>query len=323
MKAIKENKYSIFLIIGVLLLVSILPLLVNLPFVLHVLISTLMYIGFALSYDIVTGQIGAVSLAHASFFGLGAYVTALIGKAIGAPFWLNIIIATILSIGLAIVMSLPAFRLSDLSFSFATLGLALTVQLVVKNWVKITRGPMCIHNVSNSSLWFNGILEISRTNLIAYFYLFLMVDIVIIILYRLISTGRLGRTLTAVRNDEVLASSVGINIQRYKRLTFFISAGIAGAIGSLWAPYISVVCPDYLSMDYTLNLLAIVFIGGSGSLLGVVGGSILLTVLPELLRVTPAFRLIIYGLFLLIFVTSIPNGVKGIISNVNKRLKIN
>jgi len=273
-----------------------------------------MYIGFALSYDLVAGHIGSVSLAHAAFFGSGAYVAALLGTYLGAPFWLNMVFSILFCVGLAVLISVPSFRLSDISFSFATLGLALTVQLVAKNWIKLTRGPMCIHNVPVPAFWFDGAFAISRTNLAGFFYLFLMVDIVIAAIYFLITKGRVGRTITAIRNDEVLAGSIGIDVIKYKRLIFFISAGMAGPIGSLWAQYISVVCPDYLSIDYTMNLLAIIFVGGSGSFLGVVLGATLLTILPELLRLTPAFRLILYGILLLVFVISLPNGIRGIIS---------
>ena len=302
-----------------LLVVSLLlPVFIRDNYALHVLILSAMYMAFSLSFDIAAGHVGTISLAHPVFFGLGAYVAAILGISLNSPFWLNMLVSTILALSLAVFMGMFAFRLADLSFAVATLGLALTAQLVALNWVDLTGGPMCTRGVPRPSLLLGQGNPIYLSSPTAYFYLFACFDILVGGLYIYTTTGRLGRTFTAIRNDEVLASTMGINIVRYKRLAFFIGAGIAGATGSLWAQYITVVCPDYLGIAYTNTLLIIVFVGGAGSFFGVVAGAFLLTVVPEILRIAPQIRLILYGMLLLVMVVALPNGIAGAISSLTR-----
>jgi branched-chain amino acid transport system permease protein len=302
---------------GLLLTVGLfVPVFIHDNYVLHILILSAMYVAFALSFDIAAGHVGAISLAHPVFFGLGAYTAAILGRSLNSPFWANMLISGILAITLSALMGLFAFRLADLSFAIATLGLALSAQLVSLNWVEVTGGPMCTRGVPRPSLLLGQDHAIYLTSQPAYFYLFLGLDIVVAVLYVLTTTGRLGRTLTAIRNDEVLASTVGIDVIRYKRVAFYLGAGIAGAVGSLWAQYITVVCPDYLGIAYTNTLLIIVFIGGAASFFGVTMGAIILTVVPEILRIAPEIRLILYGAILLIMVIAMPNGLAGAFSSL-------
>jgi branched-chain amino acid transport system permease protein len=310
--------------IGFILIVLLsLPFLIRIPYLLHVLVLSAMYVAYALSYDIAVGHVGTVSLAHPAFFGLGAYVAGILGTKYAVPFWGNMIIAVVLALILAVLMSVPAFRLADISFAIATLGLALFTQLVAHNWVELTRGPMCINDVPRPSINLTGTEPSFVLSLGGYYYLFLVVDLIVIALYSALTTGRLGRTFTAIRNDEILASTMGVHVLRYKRAAFMVGACMAGAIGSLWAQYTTVVCPDYLGISYTLNLLIIVFVGGAGNLWGVTGGAILLTILPEVLRMAPSIRMILFGIVLLLIVVAMPQGLSGVFSSLTKRLSRN
>ena len=308
--------------LGLLLsIVVILPLLVRVLYWQGVLVLCLMYIVYALSFDICVGHVGMVSLAHPAFFGVGAYTSAILATKYGTSFLVNIFVGIIVALLLAIVMSIPAFKLADISFAIGTLGLSLTTQLVAMNWIEVTNGPMCINNVPRPSLNLGMLGKISITTNQAYYYMFLIFGLIIVGGYRLITSGRIGRTFTAVRNDVVLAEFAGINTLRYKQLAFWVGASIAGAIGSLWSHYITIACPETMAPTYTHTLMVITYIGGAGRFWGVITSAVLLTILPEVLRITPSLRLIIFGTLLLVFVIALPKGIAGIFDSILDRFR--
>jgi branched-chain amino acid transport system permease protein len=126
-----------------------------------------------------------------------------------------------------------------------------------------------------------------------------------------------------VRDDEALAATAGINPLHYRMLAFVIGAALAGGIGALYAHYITVLCPEELTVALTINLLVILFIGGVGRLRGVVAGAVLFTWLPEILRVAPTWRLVIYGLLLLAIVIKWPEGLDAALRRIARRPREN
>lgn len=315
-RILKNN--TIWLSLAGLIIAVVLPLLFSSGFAQSVMVLTAMFIVFALSYDLSIGHVGTVHLAPPAFFGLGAYVTALLGPKLGLDFAGSFLISALAMAVLAFLIGIPSFRLSDVTFAIATLAFALISQLVVLNAVDITGGPLCVKGISRPSLFLPGVGELAVTSNFEYYYLLLPLVFVTILVYRLLTTSRIGRAFVAVREDEVLASASAVNPLRYKMLAFIVGAAIAGALGSFQAQYITVVCPTELALDFTLRLLIIIFVGGAGSLSGVLGGAIIFTVLPELMRslgrfeITPAHQLILFGLILLLVITYSPDGLKGI-----------
>lgn len=300
-------------ILGVALLAvsAALPLWLSSPYALSVMVLTGMFLVFALSYDLSVGHVGTVHLAPAAFFGLGAYVTALVGVPAGLPFWANMVLSAAAMAVAAVIVGVPSFRLSNVTFAIGTLAFATVAQQVVNSAVDITRGPLCVQGIPRPAL---GSLEV--TTPAGYYYLLLPFVVGAVVVYRMMTAGRLGRTFAAVHQDEVLAAAAGIRPLQYKMLAFVVGAAMAGALGSFQAHYLSVICPTELATDYTITLLIIVFVGGAGSLPGLVVGSVVFTVLPELMRglgaidVTPAHQLILFGLILLVVITRWPDGLQ-------------
>jgi len=289
-----------------------LPLFSQSPYVLYVATLSAMYIAYALSFDLGAGHVGAISLAHPLFFGIGAYSVGILGTKANSPLWVAGLVAIVLAFLLAFLVARPAFRLKEISFAIATLGLALSGQLIALNWVEVTEGPGCINGIASPfSGWIGG-ENPYVANRMAFYYLFLVADLVVILVYVLLTRGRIGRVLTAIRNDEVLAASNGVDILRYKRFTFIAGACIASAIGALWAPYMTIVCPDHLGVAYTNTLLMIVFVGGAGNVWGVILGAVLVTVIPEVLRIEPTWRMELFGVVLLMMIIVQPNGLVGL-----------
>ncbi|HYB41410.1 MAG TPA: branched-chain amino acid ABC transporter permease [Candidatus Methylomirabilis sp.] len=277
-------------------------------YVLHIMIFTALAAALALSYDLVVGHVGSLSLAHPAFFGIGAYAAALLATEARWPFPGGLA-AAIAAAGLAaLLIGVPAFRLAEHSFAIGTLGFALVTQIVATNWVEFTRGPLCVTGVPRPVIGL-GPLRLQIATLPQYYWLALSALSLTALLYRGLTTFRIGRAMSAVRDDAGLAACAGINPLKYRMLAFVVGAAVAGGLGALYVHYVTVLCPEELGIGLTVNLLVILFLGGLASLRGVLIGAVLFTALPEVLRIAPTWRLVIYGTILLAVVIWAPEGI--------------
>jgi branched-chain amino acid transport system permease protein len=283
-------------------------------YILHVLIFTALFAALALSYDLVVGHVGSLSLAHPAFFGVGAYTAAILATTAGWPFVADLGAAVLAAAVVAALVGVPLFRLTEHAFAVGTLGLAVVASIVANNWVEVTRGPLCITGIPKP-----GLANLTIATLPGYYWLALGALGGVALLYRGLTTFRLGRAFHAVRDNEPLAGAAGIDPLKYRLLAFTVGAGLAGAIGALYAHYLSVMCPEEMTIGLTVNLLVIVFLGGVGSLRGVLVGAVLFTALPEVLRLAPTWRLVIYGLLLLLVVVRSPEGIESLLRRVGAR----
>ena len=277
-------------------------------YVLHVLVFTALFAALALSYDLVVGHVGSLSLAHPAFFGIGAYTAAILATTARWPFLADVAAAVLVAALVAAAVGVPLFRLAEHAFAVGTLGLALVAWIVANNWVDVTRGPLCITGIPKPA-----VAGLTIATLPAYYWLALTALVAVGLLYRGLTTFRLGRAFHAVRDNEPLAGAAAIDPLKYRMLAFTIGAAVAGGVGALYAHYLSVMCPEEMTIGLTVNLLVIVFLGGVGSLRGVLLGAVLFTALPEVLRLAPTWRLVIYGTLLLIVVVRSPGGLESLL----------
>jgi len=282
-------------------------------YIVHVLIFTALFAALALSYDLVVGHIGSLSLAHPAFFGIGAYTAAILATRAQWPFLGDLAAAVLLAGAVAAVAGIPLFRLVEHAFAVGTLGFALVASIVATNWVEVTRGPLCITGIPKPAIALPGGGALAFTGLPAYYWLALAALAAVVALYCGMTTFRLGRAMHAVRDNEPLAAAAGIDPLKYRMLAFVAGGAIAGGVGALYAHYLAVFCPEEMTIALTVNLLVIVFLGGVGSLRGVLVGAVLFTALPEVLRLAPTWRLVIYGALLLLIVIRSPEGIAGLL----------
>ena len=275
-------------------------------YVLHVLIFTCLYAALALSYDLVIGHVGSLSLAHPAFFGIGAYASALLVTEARWPFAVSLVAAVVAAGVAALAIGVPMFRLTEHSFAMGTLGFAVVVQIVATNWVDFTRGPLCVTGIPKPGL---GPWRIAT--LPGFYWMGLAAVTLVALLYRGLTTFRLGRAFHAVRDNETLAAAAAIDPLKYRMLAFVIGGALAGGIGALYVSYVGVLCPGELAVSLTVSLLVMVFLGGVGTLGGVLAGAAAFTALPEVLRMAPTWRMVIYGLLLLVIVIRWPDGIGG------------
>ncbi len=321
------QRYQRWLLAAFLLLVAIfLPRLTTSGYALNALIDTVRWMIFALSFDLVAGHAGAVSLGHPVFFGTGAYVAAILGPRLGLGFLPGMVLAAVLMAVLALIAGIAFFRIRGVTFAIGTLGAAIIAQLVANNAYNITRGPMCIQGVARPEfiLPFSGeVLRISQP--IQYYYLLLPLLFITAAIYLSLTSSRLGRAFTAVREDEVRAQAVGVHPLRYKLLAFTVGAALVGALGAFQAHYVTVVCPSEMAQTLTTTLLIIVFIGGVGSFRGVMIGAVIFSILPRLLEssgtfaMSPATQQVVYGVILVVVMIFMPGGLDDLLARLTRR----
>ncbi len=298
----------------------ILPFILGTPFYLHTATVALIYVTLAVAYDIVVGRIGALSLAQPVFYAFGAYSAALIALRFDNPgLWAEAAVAIVGAAVLAIAIGVPAFRLSLHAFAIATLGFALIGQLVAMNWIDVTGGPLCLAAIPAISLPLLGTTW-TIDSAVANYFAILAIAVATVGFTLLLARSRLGSAFIAVRDDPVLASARSLWPTKLRLLAFAISAGFTGLAGVFAAHFQHVVCPTQADLSITILLLVMVFIGGRASLRGVVTAALVFTVAPEVLRLAPEWRLVIFGLLLMVTITAVPQGLESLFERVDHRV---
>ena len=270
------------------------------------LLNCCLYGVLALSLNLISGYMGITSLGHAAFYGIGAYTAAILSTRFGVNFLLTFVAAFIVTGIVAFLLGLPTLKATGRHLAIITLGFCEIVRIVEFNWMSLTRGPMGISGIPSFSLF--GIKL--NTPLLK-----LLIALTLLALVYYVSTAiinsRLGRAMVAIRDNEIAAEAMGINIFRYKLLIFTLSAALAGIAGAFYAHHITFVDPKAFSFDQSILILSMVILGGMGSASGCILGAIILSIVPELLRGFYDFRLIVYGLVIVLMMILKPNGMLG------------
>ncbi|PZW50502.1 amino acid/amide ABC transporter membrane protein 2 (HAAT family) [Humitalea rosea] len=294
------------------------------PYVLSVLTSAGIFIIGAISLNLLLGYTGQLSLGHAAFFGLGAYASALVslGFDIGIGFGLRLrldpqpVFVGFLA-GIAVagafgwLLGRLAFRVRGAYFVVITICFAQVLRMVALNWVELTQGPMALIGIPPASLWLPGQGVVPLYTKPQSFWLVLGVGTLAFLLVRQVVQSRIGRALVALRENETLARSVGIRVTHYLVIATVLSAGIAGAAGSLFAHYVRIIDPDVFLFIYTVTMVIMVITGGKGTLWGPVVGGLIFGLMPDLLRgsAPPEAQWIAYGVLMILLVMFLPRGI--------------
>ena len=282
-------------------------------YLLHILILIGIYIIVAISLNLAAGYTGLVSLGHAAFYGIGAYTVALMGIKLGTPFWINIICATIIAGGIGLGISIPSLRVHDDYFILATFGFQVVITSILTNWVSFTGGPVGLFDIPQPKLF--GIILNHRWQFLILIWLF---TCIIFLFYRHIVRSPFGRVVQSIREDEILAKSIGKSVTLLKIVVFVLASASVAIAGSLYAVYITFIDPASFTVHESIFMLSIVIIGGSGNLWGSVIGAVVLLTLPELLRfvglpsdIAANIRQILYGGLIVMMMFWRPQGLLG------------
>lgn len=278
-------------------------------YMLHIFILSLLFAIFALSWNLIVGYSGIVSFGHQAFFGIGAYVSALLSMHFGLSPWLGVIAGGLMAAIAGGIISLPVLRLKAAPYiAILTLGFAEIVRLVISNLTEVTRGEMGLSGIpAFSSI---GPVNFSLAHRINIYFLLLMILLLIIFVMTRLINGPRGLALKSIRESQDAAESLGVNLTKNKLYVFTISAFIAGMSGAIYAHYVQVLTPSsVIGIDIMLQILVITIIGGLGTIAGPVVGSFIVVTGLEYLRFLGDFRLIVYGLVLILFIMFMPEGI--------------
>lgn len=304
---ILTKKQQLYLLMALLAALIAVPFVISNSYILHIIISCFIYASLALSLNLIIGFSGQFSLGHVTFYGIGAYTTALLMMKAGMSFWLAALISAVFVGIVGALLSFPTLKLRGDYLAVVTLGFGEVFRLTVLNSVDLTRGPMGLPGIPSPTI-FGFVLE-SKMH---YYFLGLIIMLVVIVFMRRLTTSGFGMAMLSVKEDDIAAQAIGIYPAKYKLLAFTIGAMIAGVVGSFYAVYTAFISPSSFQYGESISMVAMVVLGGLGSIPGSILGAILLTTLPEALRTFSDYRLIIYGAVMILMMIFRPNGIWGI-----------
>ena len=310
-------KFWLFILLLILL---ILPLYTN-AYVLYVA----NIIGFAIigavGLNILTGFTGQISLGHAAFIGVGGYATAILVTRLGIPFWIAMPMAGFVAAATGMFIGIPSLRVKGLYLVIATLAAQFILEYVFVHWESMTHGIRGINVPAPSLMGFVFDTEDK------FYYLTLAMVLLAVGFARNVVRSKWGRAFVAIRDRDLAAEIMGINLFRYKLVAFGLSSFYAGIAGALWVSFMKVVTPEHFPFSLSIQYLAMVIVGGLGSILGSIFGAVFMTLVPELLNVLTSLakswvpglehvflpmKDVIFGLLIVSFLIFEPHGLAEI-----------
>jgi len=273
-------------------------------YLITVLITILIYAMLAHSLNIITGHAGQISLGHAAFFGIGAYISALLYTEAGFPFWISVPLAAIGAGIVGALLGIPCLRVRDDFLAITTMGINFVVEAVFL-YIPFFGGAMGVGGI-NLPKWFGR--EVTKPE---YFILILFVFILLLLLDRRMDRSWIGLAWASIREDEQAAGSMGVDVVRFKVLAFVLGSGIAGLAGGFYAHFLTFIMPQNFGFGQSIVILCMVVFGGIGTRWGPIVGAVLLGILPEISRPIMEYRILIYGVLLLAMMRFQPGGLLG------------
>jgi branched-chain amino acid transport system permease protein len=289
----------------------------------------------ALGLNILVGYTGQVSIGHAAFMSVGAYTAANLIVRVGAPFWIAIPAGGLMAALVGAVVGIPSLRIKGLYLAIATLAAQLIIEWTINHVPWISGGVQASIEVPRPSVFGTPL----KTQTQLYFFLMFFVVLAIVATQNLVR-GRIGRAFIAVRDHDTAAEIIGIDIFRYKLLAFAISSFYAGVTGVLYTYYLGIANYEQFQINVSIDYLAMIIIGGLGSVLGSILGAAFVTLLPivtrwvleglggflfspaELLNIIPNLRLVMFGGLIVVFLVLEPEGLNRLWANVRNYFRM-
>jgi branched-chain amino acid transport system permease protein len=307
----RNNKIYLLIYASIIFL---LPALLRNNYQLMVLNVAALNIMVVIGLNLLMGYAGQISLGHAAFFGLGAYLSAIFTATYGFPTWPTMILAMAITGLVAYIIGIPTLKLEGHYLVMATLGFNVIVYIIMIQLDAVTGGPSGFAGIPRLAI---GSLVFDSDRKI--YYLLGAGSLGVLLVSLNLIHSRVGRAMAALSHNEIAAKCAGIDTETYKVKIFVISAVWASLAGSLYAHYITFISPGTFSFFYSIQVVTMVLVGGIGSLWGSLFGAVLLTLLPEVLHAVKEYNVLIYGLILMLVLLFFPQGlIPGIMEAFGK-----
>jgi branched-chain amino acid transport system permease protein len=304
------RELSLAVIAGLIALFA-LPLVIDNDYIMALGISFAAMSVLAGGLNLIYGYTGLLSFAQVGFFGIGGYTATLLVVDRGWSLWAGVAVGGMLCIAVALLIGYSSLRLSRHAFAIVSLSFALLCAIVARDWPELTRGSMGIPGLPTPVMDLPGGLRWRIVDPSDFYYLLMGFAVIAHGAIYLVVTSRLGRAMRAIKLNEPLAQSQGVNPLSYRLLALSLSALLAGIVGGLFVFYLTIIDPSIFDFYYTETMLISVVIGGPGSFWGVLASSAVLVVLPDMLRFTTDLRMVLYGVALIVAMLIFPGGVGG------------
>ena len=304
------RELSLAVIAGLIALFA-LPLVIDNDYIMALGISFAAMSVLAGGLNLIYGYTGLLSFAQVGFFGIGGYTATLLVVDRGWSLWAGAAVGGVLCIAVALLIGYSSLRLSRHAFAIVSLSFALLCAIVARDWPELTRGSMGIPGLPTPVMDLPGGLRWRIVDPSDFYYLLMGFAVIAHGAIYLVVTSRLGRAMRAIKLNEPLAQSQGINPLSYRLLALSLSALLAGIVGGLFVFYLTIIDPSIFDFYYIETMLISVVIGGPGSFWGVLASSAVLAVLPDMLRFTTDLRMVLYGVALIVAMLIFPGGVGG------------
>ncbi|MDC7125033.1 MAG: branched-chain amino acid ABC transporter permease [Spirochaetales bacterium] len=272
-----------------------------------IMITALLYVVLALGLNIMIGLSGLLVLGYIVFYGVGAYTYALLNLHFGVNFWVALPIGGIFAMIIGILIAIPVLRLQGDYLAIVTLAFGEIFRIVLENWNDLSFGPSGIANIPRPTI-FGLDLNVSQATNLTYFIVLAFVLVTIFVIKRL-EDSRIGRSLVAMREDEIASEAMGIDMGKTKLVAFALSTFWAGVAGVIFAGKTTFINPSSFTMWESILVLCMVVLGGMGSIPGAIVGALIITLLPEYLRAFSEYRMVIFGVVLVLVMVFKPDGM--------------
>ncbi|MCD7735507.1 MAG: branched-chain amino acid ABC transporter permease [Lachnospiraceae bacterium] len=320
-----KGKMSIryILVALLLLIVALVPLVIDTPYILGIFVTTFYVACCTLAWSVLGGLTGQISLGHAGFMGIGAYIAAILMNNAGISPWISMIIAFFVVGLLAAVLLSPCFVLSGAYFTLVTIAFAEAFRNLFTNWSYVGSGQGILIPMKGNSLYI-----MRWVSKVPYYYISLIMLVIFFLVLKKIDRSKLGYALKTIREDEDTANAVGINPFKYKFIATFISTGMIAIVGVFYANYIGYINPDILKHSQSLTYVLPAIIGGIGSVTGSLLGAVIATPLSEFLNaslsgIAGGLNLVVYAAIVILIVLFQPSGIMGWYDHSKVRKAVN
>lgn len=312
----KINKTSALIAAAAIALAAILPMFISNNYHLNLMIQVLINIIIVVGLNFITGLTGQMNLGTAGIFSMGAYTSSLLATRLGINPWICLIAAVGMGFLIGMGLGYPSLRVSGVYLALTTIGFSEIVRILMTNLTGLTGGALGVTGIPPFSILGHKF----QTNKEIY-YLYLVIAVILIFnAYRIVNS-KWGRAFLAVKDNPEAVEAGGINIASIKILAFTLAAVYATVAGSLYAHYVGFINPSAYNLEYSINYVVMLVIGGIGSVPGNVLGAILVTLVPELLRFMENYYWLVFSIITLLFVIFMPNGIVSLFKGKKRAAK--
>lgn len=299
---------------GALIIIVLLPFILS-KYTVFLLSLLAVYALVSLGLNLLMGYTGQIAAGHAGFLALGAYFTAIVGTRVEwMPCLVIILMAGIFTGIVGFLLGIPILRLKGFYIAMATLAFGVVVSETILQWSSLTNGD------DGFQVPIARIAGFSFDSDFKLYYLIFFVTIILIVLAKNLTNSYIGRAFIALRESETAAQTIGVDLAKYKTIAFAISAFYTGVAGGLFAYLITYLSPDAFTIELSIDFIAMIVIGGMGSILGSIIGAVILTGMQQLLAGLQNLQILIFGLSLIIFTIFMPRGISGMLNTLLERL---